>query len=70
MTGRSRSAVVGLERLERLVAVHARHHDVEQDDVDRRRRPVAQHVERLAAVARLERLVADALEQADAAAAG
>ena len=37
MTGRSRSAVVGLERLERLVAVHARHDDVEQDDVDRRR---------------------------------
>ena len=39
MTGRSRRRRIGLEGRERLVAVHLGHDDVEQDDVDRRRRP-------------------------------
>ena len=51
------------ERGERLVAVHHRHDDVEEDDVDRRRAGVPQPLERDAAVLGLDRLMADAAQQ-------
>ena len=51
MTGRSRRPV-GLEGGERLVAVHLRHDDVEENDVDRWRVGVAQHGQRFAPVGR------------------
>ena len=57
--------VVGLERRQRLVAVHDRHDDVQQDDVDRLRSVVAQHRERLATVRRLDGRVTDVGKQPD-----
>ena len=54
---------IGGERGERLVAIHDGHDDVEEDDVDRRRVGVPEPVQGLLAVARLDRLVAQALEQ-------
>ena len=55
----------GPQRCERLVAVHDRHHDVEQDEIDRGSLTVGQAVERLAPVLGFDRLVTDRLEQAD-----
>ena len=62
MTGRC-GAPGPPQRRQRLVAVHLRHEDVEQDHVDRRLVRVAQPVERLPAVLRLDGLVPDPAQQ-------
>ena len=50
---------IGLERRERFVAIHLRHDDVEEDDVDGRIGRVAQEFEGCPPIGRLERLVTD-----------
>ena len=54
--------IVG-DRRERLVAVHDRHDDVEQDHVDRRLLGIAQPIERLLTVLRIDGLVPDPPQQ-------
>ena len=63
MTGRCRKRHVVAERGEHGVAVHLGHDDVEEDHVDRRLVRVAQPLERLHAIADLDRLVPDALQE-------
>ncbi len=64
MTGRWRGRVGGLDPAERLVAVHLRHLEVEQDDVDARRAFGLEQVHRHPAVLGLDDLVALGLEGA------
>ena len=56
---------IGLHGLERLVAVHLGHDDVQQHDVDGADAGVAQEFERLPTVDRLQGLVADRGQEAD-----
>ena len=65
MTGRSLSSGSALRIAEGLVAVHLGHDDVEQDDVDRRDRRVAQQLQGGPAVLGFDRLVADGRQQPD-----
>ena len=63
MTGMMPKRQVVAERREHRVAVHLGHDDVEEDHIDRRLVRVAQPLERLHAIADLDRLVADALQE-------